>query len=285
MKIFFNKKITRVLIIFRDKDIQPYCRSAEKWLQKRGIQTQSFSQNSIRGKILKLNVSVVLVLGGDGTYLSAVHFIQKKNIPILGINMGSLGFLTVHFKEKLYEYLEKLLKGLMEMDERSLIDVCVEKNSTIQNHGLALNDVVIERGGISQLIDIVVYLKNKQIYSVKADGLIISSATGSTAYNLAAGGPILHPKVNAFVVTPICPHILTHRPVLFPDNMILKFQVKNASKKRVPLTIDGREQCQLSHLSYVVIKKSKQIHLALRDPQHSNFIFLKDKFRFFEGSI
>lgn len=285
VKSVFKKKIKQVLIVFRDKEIQSCAHDVALWLKKKGILTRSFSQSSIQKKTLTYYADFIVVLGGDGTYLSAVRFIQGKKIPILGINMGSLGFLTVHFKKKLYECLDKTCKGLMKIDERSLLEVYVNKKGKVNNKGLALNDIVIERGGISQLIDIAVYLKDKPVYSLKADGLIISSATGSTAYNLSAGGPILYPQVNAFVVTPICPHSLTHRPVLFPDDRILKFQVRNISKKLAILTVDGRTHCRLSHLSFVVVKKSNQIHLALRDSEHSNFIFLKDKLKFFERPV
>ena len=284
MASFLKKKITKVIIIFRDKSLQNYCKEAGQWLKARGIKVQIFSQDVIDGKEIKQNADFVLVLGGDGTYLSAVRFSWKKTIPILGVNMGSLGFLTVHVKDKLYECLEKTLKGKMKVDERLLIDVYVEKSAGRKNHTRALNDVVIERGSANRLIDIEVYLKDKWIYSLKADGLIISSATGSTAYNLAAGGPILYPQVNAFVVTPICPHSLTHRPVLFPDDKILKFKVTSPFKG-VLLSIDGRKQSFLSPSESVVIKKSKQIHVALRDFEHSDFIFLKDKLKFFERSI
>ena len=272
------------MIIFRDKNLQSYCKEVGRWLKDRGVKVQSFSQDFIDGKEIKQKVDFILVLGGDGTYLSAVRFSWKKTIPILGVNMGSLGFLTVHVKEKLYECLDKTLKNQMKADKRLLIDVYVEKSDRLKNHARALNDVVIERGASSRLIDIEVYLKNKWIYSLKADGLIISSATGSTAYNLAAGGPILYPKVNAFVVTPICPHSLTHRPVLFPDDKVLKFKVTSALKG-VLLSIDGRKQSILSKEESVVIKKSKQIHVALQDFEHSDFIFLKDKLKFFERSV
>ena len=285
MSAFFRKKIRRVVIVFRDQSVEPYAKESSRWLKKRGISSQSFCQSSLGKKTLGKTADLILILGGDGTYLSAVRFARKKTIPMLGVNMGSLGFLTVHFKEKLYECLEQTLKGKMMIDERPLIQAHIEqKGKRLNSPVLALNDVVIERGRISQLIDIHVFLKNKPIYSLKADGLILSTATGSTAYSLAAGGPILYPKVRAFVATPICPHSLTHRPVLFPDNMTLKFQIKNTVQK-VLLTVDGREYGRLSHLSSVVIQKSARTHQALKDSRHSNFLFLKDKLNFFERSI
>ena len=283
MKKLFNKKIKNVVIVFRDESILSVCRQVSKVLKEKGIRSQSFSQKTIASKILETAADLILVLGGDGTYLNAVRFAQNSKAPVLGINMGSLGFLTVHPRENLYKILNQALQGKLREDTRPLLEVSSGADKLSFQQGLALNDVVIERGVTSRLIDISVYLGNKWMYSLKSDGLIISSAAGSTAYNLAAGGPILYPKVEAFVVTPICPHSLTHRPVLFPDKETLKLKVENAAQGAL-LTIDGRKQCKLSKSSSVVIKKSKKVHKALKSIHHSDFIFLKDKLKFFERS-
>ena len=280
MKSFFKKKAKQVIIVFRDSQIQPHSKEVAQWLKEKGIQTQVFSQSFLSNKVLKKSADFILVLGGDGTYLSAVRWSHSMSIPILGVNMGSLGFLTVHLREKLYECLQQTLEGKMILDQRPLLDVRV---GTQKKRALALNDVVIERGVTSRLIDIAVYLNNRWMYSLKSDGLIVSSATGSTAYNLAAGGPILFPNVQAFVVTPICPHSLTHRPVLFPDDQILKVKIENAAEGAL-LTVDGRKQSKLSKSSSVIIKKSSKLHQSLRTSKENDFIFLKDKLKFFERS-
>ena len=284
-KLSFKKKIKKALIIFRGKNSLSFCEKARGWLHERGVKSLCFSQEALQNKTFNQKADLVLVLGGDGTYLNAVRFVQEKDIPFLGVNMGSLGFLTVHLKEKLFDCLEKTLKGRMVLEERPLIDVLIQKKNKKISCGEALNDVVMERGGISQLIDIDVYLKKKNIYSLRADGLIVSSATGSTAYNLAAGGPILHPSLLAFVVTPICSHSLTHRPVLFPDSRTLSFQIKSTVKKSAVLTVDGKKRLLLPPLSWVFVKKSKKNHKALRDPEHSSFLFLKDKLNFFQKPV
>jgi len=278
MDTFFKKEIKKVALVCRDLNIESSSQEVLNWFRQRNIHVQTFVQENIEGKVIKTPVDLILILGGDGTYLSAIRLFQNQSIPMLGINMGSLGFLTVHVKEKLLECLENTLNGEMIVEERSLIQVYEESNGL---NCLALNDVVIERGENSQLIDLSVYLENRLIYSLKADGLIIASATGSTAYNLAAGGPVLHPRVEAFVVTPICPHSLTHRPVLFPDNQQLKINVKNSAR----LTVDGRKLKQLSPSSSVLVQKSDQIHQTLRNPKQCEFIYLKDKLKFFEQSV
>lgn len=278
-KRFFKKKVKKITIICRDKDVLLIKPELTQWLKKRDIKSSFFLQSEFSKKRLTSKADVVLVLGGDGTYLCAVNYAQKQAIPVLGINMGSLGFLTIHTKDQLYEYLEKTIKGSMRLVQRNLLDVTI---STAQKKlvGLALNDVVIERGAQSKLIDLSIFLKKKFIYSVKADGLIIASSTGSTAYNLAAGGPILHPKLEAILVTPICPHILTHRPVIFSSEDILEFQLKSLSRGAY-ITIDGKRVSGLSRDSFVRVRKAAVYHQALRDPSHSNFTFLRDKFNFF----
>ena len=280
MESFFRKKVRRAVIVFRSAQIQTQAESAARWLREKGVQTQIFSQNLLTNKVMKKSPGFILVLGGDGTYLSAVRWTQKTSVPLLGVNMGSLGFLTVHSKDKLYECLQKTLDGSMILDQRPLLDV---QAGVRKKQALALNDVVIERGVTSRLIDMSVYLNNKWMYSLKSDGLIISSATGSTAYNLAAGGPILYPNVQAIVVTPICPHSLTHRPVLFPENQVLKVTIENAAEGAL-LTVDGRRHSKLSKSSSVIIKKSKKMHQSLRASKDSGFIFLKDKLNFSERS-
>jgi len=280
MASLFKKKVKQVIVIFSDSKIQPYSKEVAQLLKQKRIRAQVFSQNTLSSQALKKDADFILVLGGDGTYLSAVQWSKNMSIPILGVNMGSLGFLTVHLKDRLYECLQQTLDGKMTLDQRSLLDVQVGSR---KKQALALNDVVIERGVTSRLIDISVYLNNRWMYGLKSDGLIVSSATGSTAYNLAAGGPILYPDVQAFVVTPICPHSLTHRPVLFPDDQTLKVTIENAAEGAL-LTVDGRKQSKLSKSSSVIIRKSTKAHQSLRTFKENDFIFLKDKLKFFERS-
>ena len=283
MTIVFNKKIKKILIIYRDQSLKSLSQQIILSLKDKKIKAEVLSQHVIKTKKFKNNhIDFILVLGGDGTYLSAVRFIQGEPVPVMGVNMGSLGFLTVHPKEKIDECLDQALNGKMVLHQRCLLDMTVKAQGR-SFQGLALNDVVIERGVTSRLIDIGVYLNDKWMYSLKSDGLIVSSATGSTAYNLAAGGPILHPLVKAFVVTPICPHLLTHRPVLFPDDHILKLKIENAAQGAI-LTVDGRKHSKLSRSSCVIIKKSKTVHQSLRTRSHSDFIFLQDKLQFFKRS-
>ncbi|MES2857010.1 MAG: NAD(+)/NADH kinase, partial [Bdellovibrionota bacterium] len=172
----------------------------------------------------------VVVLGGDGTYLAAVRMLEGRNTPILGVNMGSLGFLTETRIEDLYKAVIDTIKGKMEFRPRAMLHIEVKrKGKRVATH-VALNDAVLERGSNTHLINIEIHSRKQLVGKVKADALIIATPTGSTAYNLAAGGPILHPEVHAIVVTPVCPHALTSRPLIFPDDQELSFKVLNKDK-------------------------------------------------------
>ena len=281
-KRFFKKSIENTLIIYRGEfpNIIQIVGQAEKWFEKRKINTRSFSQSSLSKESFRDgDIDLVLVLGGDGTYLQAVQYISNHSVPFLGINMGSFGFLTVHRQDSIIPCLESVIEGKMTLEERSLIDVSFYQEDNKENKYLALNDMVIERGAFSHLIDISITIQNENIYSVKADGIIISSPTGSTAYNLAAGGPILHPQVNSFAITPICSHSLTNRPVIVPDTYEMLFKI-NTNNQSAFLTIDGKKKAQMSNKHLVKMRKSAMKHRTLRQINHNDFLLLKDKLKF-----
>lgn len=257
------------------------------WLQKRGLHVYSHPQQKISHDVKKIKssqldkVDLVIVLGGDGTYLEAVRMLSGQKAPILGINMGSLGFLTETRKEDLYSAVTLTLENKMEKRPRALLEVKVLRLGKVISKANALNDVVIERGPFSQLINIAMYSENHMVGEVKADGLVIATPTGSTAYNLAAGGPILHPNVKSFVVTPICPHALTHRPIIFPDNQILTFRLLN-KKQKAFLTVDGQNGGELRAGDEVTVTRAECDHYILRKPSQNYFDLLREKLKFGE---
>ena len=279
---FFKIPVKNTLIIYRSDspNIKQTLIQVEDCLKKNNIQTQSFSQTSVsKESFHHSNIDLVIVLGGDGTYLQAVQSMSNYTVPFLGINMGSFGFLTVHRQESVIHCLESVLKGEMIIEERTLIDVRLNNGEHQENIFLALNDMVIERGSFSHLISISISIQNKNIYSIKADGVIISSPTGSTAYNLAAGGPILHPQVNSFAITPICSHSLTNRPVIVPDTCEMSFKINNQNQSAF-LTIDGKKIIQISNKDQLTVQKSIKKHKTLREKKHNDFLLLKDKLKF-----
>ncbi len=290
----FNKNIKSAVIFYRSKNekIKDKIREISRFLKKKNITFDLVFQQENKSFD---KADLIICLGGDGTYLKAVS--RSQSVPILGINMGSLGFLTPYEAEKSLPLLEKTLKGEMFLKKIYFLKTCLYKNnipfpenpqsfvSSLDDlrskkpsqtfH--ALNDVVIERGAFSHLINISIFINKEYIYSLKSDGLVISSPIGSTAYNLAAGGPILHPKVSSLVITPVCSHSLTNRPVVIPDTseIYLSFGAKKAC-----LTIDGSTKSELSQNNATLIKKDKNFFLSVREKEETEFALLRKKLKF-----
>lgn len=221
----------------------------------------------------------VIVLGGDGTYLGAVRMLEGRHTPILGVNMGALGFLTEIRLEDLYKAIISTIQHKMEFRPRSMLKVTVLRDGKPIAEHIALNDAVLERGAYTHLINIEVHSQSHLVAQVKADALIVASPTGSTAYNLAAGGPILHPEVKAIVVTPVCPHALTSRPLIFPDDQQLSFKVMNRDKRAI-LTVDGVNCGEITADDEVVIVRNEMDHFVIRKPSANYFALLREKLKF-----
>lgn len=256
------------------------------WLKKKGYDVYTAPQQTvipgtkaIKTKPILNKIGLVIALGGDGTYLRAVRILEGRQIPILGINMGSLGFLTGNRAEDAFKVLEETLENKMDLRPRSMIHVFVRRKGKIRSEYHALNDVVIERGQGSHLISTAIYSEKFLVSEVKADGFIIASPTGSTAYNLAAGGPILHPEAKVFVVTPVAPHSLTSRPLILPDDLHMSFKMDSRTSK-AQLIVDGQNETEITSDDEVVIKRSQYDHWVVREPKHNYFHLLREKLKF-----
>ncbi len=280
-----NKKIAIVYRMHSTEAVKMAKKITEKLRTKKYKVFTAPEQKEIPGAQLVISskelkdMSLIIVLGGDGTYLRAVRLLKGHPVPILGFNMGSLGFLTAHTVDEIYQVLELTLKNKMFLHQRSRLHTVTKLKSGKKVCFDALNDVVIERGSSSQLISTSVFYDDDFVNDIKADGLIISTPTGSTAYNLAAGGPILHPETRAMVVTPVAPHSLTSRPLIFPDqhNLNLKLEKQTSTAH---LIIDGQKVLELSPEDEVTISKCDLNHLMVRKPGHNFFSLLKEKFSF-----
>lgn len=283
--------IQKVAIVYRRDTAlaKKMAQELSQWLIEKKISVYSHPKQSIPSKgskkILRLKsfrkLDLVIVLGGDGTYLEAVRMLDNTEVPILGINMGSLGFLTNIPVEDMYKAVEQTLLLKKEMRPRTMLDVRLKRNGKIIAKHRALNDIVIERGSNSHLTNFSLYVDKQLISPIKADGVIIATPTGSTAYNLAAGGPILHPETRSIVVTPICPHSLTHRPTILPDHSRLSFKL-NESAKSAFLTVDGVHCGEIKGNEEIQVEMASSIHYVLRDPKHNYFTLLKEKLKFGE---
>jgi NAD+ kinase len=221
------------------------------------------------------------VLGGDGTLLSVAREMGARQIPILGVNLGSLGFLTDVALKDLYSTLEAILAGEAAIDPRMMLEAELVRKGESVASGIVLNDVVITKGAIARIIELAVEVNKQFVAVVRADGLIVSTPTGSTAYSLAAGGPILYPNLDAIILTPICPHTLTYRPVVIPDQAEIELTLRGTSSE-VYVTFDGQSALLLHPGDVVLARKSRYSVklLSLRDKNY--FQVLRHKLRWAE---
>lgn len=226
-------------------------------------------------------VELVVVLGGDGTLLSAARALGSHKVPILAVNLGGLGFLTSVTLDQLYPMLEQVLAGQHRTGERMMLEAEVFRNGRVAERHAALNDAVANKGALARMLDFDVSVDGEQVGRYRADGLIVATPTGSTAYSLAAGGPILHPGLDAFVITPICPHMLTNRPLVIPDSSLVGIDF-SAAEGPVYLTLDGQIGIQMEATDRVVIKKSSSKIALVRPPRKTYFEILRNKLRWGE---
>jgi NAD+ kinase len=226
---------------------------------------------------LAANVDLVLVLGGDGTMIATSRMIGDTEVPVLGINFGGLGYLAEFRIEELNEALESILSGNYRLDRRVMLSVEVPGDTQPTNHRV-LNDVVINKSALARIIEIEAYLNDQFVNSFRADGLIVSTPTGSTAYNLSAGGPVIFPSMNAVVITPICPFTLSNRPIVVPDDATIELRLMT-DKEDVALTLDGQVGFPLKVNDRVIIRKSKTTFNLVQPMNRNYFDVLRDKLR------
>lgn len=228
-------------------------------------------------KLLKEKVDLVIVFGGDGTFLHASHHFFNTDIPLLGINIGHLGFLTEIETDELTAALSNLLKGNYKIEKRMMLNVSVFRSAKEIFNTTALNDLVIHRGGKLKMISLELYINNEIVHSYRADGLIITTPTGSTAYSLSAGGPIVNPQVRAIILTPICPHTLFMRPMVISDRESLKVKVEGEESMR--LTADGRANCLLEPEDEICLSASEKELSIIRMPEKTFYTILHKKMK------
>jgi len=229
---------------------------------------------------LPADVDLLIVLGGDGTLLSAARAVAGHDVPIFAVNLGHLGFLTSIRVEELYPELERAIRGEHRIGLRRMIACELQRDGkTIASYS-ALNDVVIAKSELARMIDLDTHVDNHFVAAYKADGLIIATPTGSTAYSLSAGGPVVFPSVNAFCITPICPHMLTNRPVIVPDSSVI--QILNHGEDGTYLTIDGQVGEPLSKGDRIVCRSSPKTIQLIRPPKMLFFDVLREKLKWGE---
>jgi NAD+ kinase len=234
------------------------------------------------GPEVAAGADVLVVLGGDGTLLAASHLVDRP-VPVLGVNFGSLGFLTEITMPELYPTLEGVLRGDYRYEERRMLHARVQQRDTADTTGDVLNDVVVTKAALSRSIEFDVAIDGLFVSAFRADGLIVSSPTGSTAYNLAAGGPILHPTLDAVVLTPICPHMLSNRPLVVSDRSSIEVRLRAGRESDAHLTLDGQRGFPLRGGDVVTVTRSSRT-IRLVKAQRDYFEVLRTKLKWGEST-
>jgi NAD+ kinase len=226
-------------------------------------------------------VGLIVVLGGDGTFLSVARLVEGRDVPLFGVNLGGLGFLTEVAQEEVLEAMGDLFEGRYGVSERMLIKAHIHRQGERIAEYRALNDVVINKSALARIITLETYVNGIYVNTFAADGLIISTPTGSTAYNLAAGGPILFPTLGAIIVSPICPHTLTNRPVVLPEDVKIEVVLKSENED-VLLTLDGQVGFSLRYNDVVEVRKAAETVKLIEPPGRNYFQVLRTKLKWGE---
>ena len=258
------------------------------WLEKRGCKVVVADEStnflkkrpgtpSVPKEQLPTTVDMVIVFGGDGTFLSVARQMVWKSVPILGVNLGRLGFLTEVRVDEVYETLALVLKGQYQVQERSMLEACVKRRGKELFCLPVLNDAVVGKSAIARVIDFQLRLNGVLVATLKADGLIVSTPTGSTAYALAAGGPIMHPQVGGMVIAAICPHSLNVRPLVIPEESVVEIELLQ-KEGDIMLTLDGQFGFELHLGDLITISKYKRHSVkVVQSPKRDYFELLRTK--------
>ncbi len=261
-----------------------------RWLRDRNIRVildaTSAGLLSEQGGLQKTQLAqeadVLLVLGGDGTMLNAARLSCERGIPILGVNMGGLGFLTEVRLEHLYPSLERVFANDYVIDERLMLKTHIHRHGETVAKGVVLNDVVVSKGTLARMIELRIDIQGRFVTNLRGDGLIISSPTGSTAYSLSAGGPIVTPSVSSLMLTPICPHTLTHRPLIVPATAEIDITL-TSKDDGATATLDGQVGIAISHGDTIEVRVSEHRTRLIRFPETQYYAVLREKLNWGDG--
>ncbi len=277
------------LVVKNDERARKKADALEAWLAARGVRVVR-RESAPASRDLSLEAEVrapsglfcVLVLGGDGTFLSAVGWIGGQEIPLLGVKFGEVGFLAEITEENLFSAVEAVLEGRFSIERRMRLQAQVRRNGKTVVRQTVLNDVVVNKGALARLAHMKTFVNERYLTTFSADGLILATPTGSTAYSLAAGGPIIHPAVPAMIMTPICPFTLTNRPLIIPDTACIKIQLAKKAA-HVMLTFDGQAGVEIREGDDIIVKKApRPVAMIALAGQHY-YDLLKNKLRWSGG--
>lgn len=285
------KRIGVVVKPHQPDALETLCRLTE-WLVAKGIQLVGLREIAheqiknktgcvveiVRDEQLASSVDLILVLGGDGTMIAAARMIGDTEVPVIGVNYGGLGYLAEFPIEELFAALESILAGQYKLQKRVMLAVELWRGAELLTRNRVLNDVVVNKSALARIIEIEAYLDDQFVNMFRADGLIVATPTGSTAYNLSAGGPVIYPSMNAVVITPICPFTLSNRPIVVPDDSKIEVRLIT-DKEDVALTLDGQVGFPLAAGDRIVIRKSRTTFNLVQPPNRNYFDVLRDKLK------
>lgn len=277
------KMIGIIANIAKEKSSE-YTISLRDWILDQGLEV--FLEEEIAGKVgegkgleirkLASQVNLLVVLGGDGTILRAARSVVGYNIPLVGINLGGFGYLTEVNLNEMYSALKMILQGEYQTEKRMMLDVTVNREGELLGGHTVLNDVVINRGNLSRIVELETAVDDRYLTTFKADGLIIATPTGSTAYSLSAGGPIVFPEQDLIVLNPICPHTLTNRPIILSESAVVKV-ILWTKERGATLTLDGQVSFTLKSGDTITTRKSEHVTTLVSSPHRDYLEILRTK--------
>jgi NAD+ kinase len=258
-----------------------------EWCEARGIELRAADSVAAQARCAPLaesggelaeDVDLIVVLGGDGTMLGAARMMGARQIPVLGVNFGFLGYLTEFTLEEMFPALENVRRGDFMVERRMMIDVDLNRSGEEAASRRALNDAVVTKAAAARMIEIESYINGMFVNSFRADGMIVATPTGSTAYSLSAGGPIVHPSMSAILLTPICPHMLSNRPAVVPGESVVDLIFKRADPDQL-LTIDGQPGIELRHDDRITLRRSETTFNLVQPTNRNYFEVLRTKLK------
>lgn len=277
------KKVGIIANIAKEKSSE-YALSLREWLLSQRIDVFLDEATAIRTgdtgglgwKTLAASADIIVVFGGDGTMLRVARSVCESNIPILGINIGGLGYLTEVYLDEMLSALERILAGSFRTEKRMMLDVTITRQGHLVGEGSVLNEMVINRDNLSRIVELETAVNDRHLATFKADGLIIATPTGSTAYSLSAGGPIVFPEQEAMILNPLCPHTLTNRPVILPAGVVVKV-ILWTKETGATLTLDGQVAFTLQSGDAIEVRKSRFVTILVASPHRDYLEILRTK--------
>ena len=276
---------------FRSAEVAKAIRTLGEYLRKQGrtvlVEKETAAANGVTGfpvadyDEIGARADLVVVQGGDGSMLNAARNLAGHDVSVVGVNQGRLGFMTDIASPKMIEAMAEILAGRHATEERTMLAVEVHRDGAVALATLALNDAVVNKGSVGRLIEFVVNIDGEFVYDLRADGLIVATPTGSTAYALSSDGPIMQPSVPGFALVPICPHTLSNRPIMVSDRSTIEILLKRAGDAR--LHFDGQLQRDLLEGDRVVVRRAEHTIKFVHPPGYSYFTMLREKLHWSEG--